>query len=323
MNASLHKPPAQRFAAAFTLVELLVVIGIIAVLISILLPALGKVRRQAYTLQCSSNMRQVSMAMLMYIQDAKGKFPAAMIPPGVVNVHGWWWPNELVRMNYIKTPGLSVYKKPNSTQKIFNRNNPFRCPEGVDEDQIGNPDGNGGEYPTDALNNAFALLWDSNPGAQGEGFGVPSWYQLATRTHSVNTNWVGAATGNRCAPFTSFLSGATLADVRFPMLSRHMGYVKKSSELLMMIEAANYNWYDQKPSTPYPAANLYMKRIAGRHGKKTADGLNAWSNFAFFDGHVALYPTLRWQHRADGTDNQADLQVTEVIFYINRQWKPN
>src|SRR5512138_2362466 len=107
----------------FTLVELLVVIGIIAVLISILLPALSKVRRQAATLQCSSNMRQVAAALIMYIQDNKGRHPPAGIPPiNGIYQYGWWWPNELVRRNYIKQPGLSVYKAPNSPQgsKKFN-----------------------------------------------------------------------------------------------------------------------------------------------------------------------------------------------------------
>jgi prepilin-type N-terminal cleavage/methylation domain-containing protein len=59
----------------FTLIELLVVIGIIAVLISILLPTLRGVRRQANLVQCSSNMKQVTTALLMYIQDNKGKHP--------------------------------------------------------------------------------------------------------------------------------------------------------------------------------------------------------------------------------------------------------
>src|SRR4051812_32789298 len=63
---------APRRSSGFTLVELLVVIGIIALLISILLPALTKARRAANTLVCSSNLRQVGTVMAMYALEQKG-----------------------------------------------------------------------------------------------------------------------------------------------------------------------------------------------------------------------------------------------------------
>jgi prepilin-type N-terminal cleavage/methylation domain-containing protein/prepilin-type processing-associated H-X9-DG protein len=84
---------------AFTLVELLVVIGIIALLISILLPSLNRAREQANWLKCMSNMRQCGQAFTMYCNNNKGRFPqagAGWSPGSTQSDHDWifWedWP---------------------------------------------------------------------------------------------------------------------------------------------------------------------------------------------------------------------------------------
>ncbi|MCU0792389.1 MAG: DUF1559 domain-containing protein [Opitutaceae bacterium] len=75
--AHLSVRPARR---AFTLIELLTVIAIIGILAAIIIPTVGRVRESARAASCTSNLRQIGVALKLYADDNKGMLPAASRP---------------------------------------------------------------------------------------------------------------------------------------------------------------------------------------------------------------------------------------------------
>jgi prepilin-type processing-associated H-X9-DG protein len=120
--------------SAFTLVELLVVIGIIALLISVLLPALNSARRAANTTKCLSNLKQLGTAQLMFAQEHQGYALKAWFnssPRGLGkgqdwgfrdakadnDQQGWGWDSVMYYKKYVQ--GKDVFRCPADTSETM------------------------------------------------------------------------------------------------------------------------------------------------------------------------------------------------------------
>ena len=292
----------MRRRNAFTLVELLVVIGIIAVLMGILMPALNKAREASRIVQCGSNLRQIATAMLMYANANKGRLlPSAVEPGDTIYNKGLFWSNELVAQKYIQAP----------TGPILRSDSVFRCPLGFEE-PIGSS-GFAALTPRDGVNQQYVI--QNRPDAQSA---VATWYALNSITHEGTNNASnGAMPGNSVDAAFAWYNGKSagvndkfLRDGKF---TRTLSRIKKPSQMVMAFDGNTYNWNNVPGSTGLSA------RISGRHGKASNQGKDGMFNCAFFDGHVDHLSTEPYTKA--GTSNAA-LSATKnggAIFWLHDQ----
>lgn len=121
----------QRSRRGFTLVELLVVIGVIAVLIAMLLPALTSARRQANVVKCLSNLRQIGLAFQVYEREYKGYWPVVihhegnasyLFKPGTGD--RWWM--DFIAPYIVGKKAISTTEDLNQIRDSYDR---FACPD--------------------------------------------------------------------------------------------------------------------------------------------------------------------------------------------------
>lgn len=265
-----------RSRLAFTLVELMVVITIIAVLAAILLPAIGNVLKTADNLQCRNNLRQIAMSVLSYTTDYQGAIPPTMVKRKGGKIYYWC---NLLAMRDLA--GENTAGKTDAGGKLVrtSQNTVLLCPSSS----------------LDYVEESDSFTTPDHDLAQG-------WYRVGNAEFATDCSYywngyTGTDTDLRRRIPSLYVDES--ADDPEQRIYHNIAEVPQRSHLAMVMDGVFFDG-DSKP-----------QRIAARH--PGAYGERCLTNIAFYDAHVealdrhapGTYPNRDWSQEefADGLED--------------------
>ncbi|MEM1013587.1 MAG: prepilin-type N-terminal cleavage/methylation domain-containing protein [Planctomycetota bacterium] len=276
-NDAQSRRQTQRHRSAFTLVELLVVIGIIALLISILLPTLSRARASASSVACLSNLRQIGVATTFYTESNNGILPIGEI--GYPDGDGDDWPillNDALAFN----GGGTGFAGGNQTTEIF------LCPSA---------DGTGKQNTRNHYSSHPALVPNMRFGTdpmKGFGSGNPQPYKIGPIKDSSNIATFWDSTQNLHPDAFPVQGNASFVSTNLRWERADTGTVGRYDEWSRSVNLGY--WQRVSPETLDSVVEVAEGdvAVAGNTGvpfrmPRIRHGDNDRVNFVYLDGHAA------------------------------------